>query len=222
MGRGVKRDMRNPAGRVSGKFVSLIAFGVAAGAAVGTGASVGDCVGVAVGSAVGVAAEVGTAVAIGDAAGGAVGTGASVGDCVGVGSAVAVVAEVGTAVPIGDEAGAASATGVPATTSPAAVGLGADTGSGSPQAARAGPAIARMKPQAKSARMKRIIKGSALRGPRIRGQEGDDYCPPQEPPSPPPRIASRSINDPREARSRELPKRFSFQWWESTAFSGYA
>ena len=152
---GVKRDMRNPAGRVSGNFVSLTASGVAAGAAVGTGVSVGDRAGV--------------------AAGAAVGTGVSVGDGVGVaaGSADGVAAKVGTAVAIGDAAGEASATGVSTTASPGAVGLGVDTGSGSPQAARKGPTIARMKPQAKSVRMKRIISGSAPRGPRIRGQEGD-------------------------------------------------
>ena len=120
MGCGVKRDMRNPAGRVSGKFVSLIAFGVAAGAAVGTGMSVGDRVGVAVGSAVGVAAELGTALTIGDAA------------------------------------GEATATRVPTTASPGAIGFGVDTGSGSPQATRTGPTIARMKPQVKSVRMNEL------------------------------------------------------------------
>ncbi len=145
MGCGVKRDTRKPAGRVSGKFVSLIAFGVAAEAAVGTGVSVGDCVGVAAGSTVGVAAEVGTALTIGDAA------------------------------------REASVTGVPTTASPGPAGLGVDTGSGSPQPARTDPTIASMK-QVKRVRMKRIIKGSALRGPRISGQEGDDHCAPQEPP----------------------------------------
>ena len=136
MGCGVKRDMRNPAGRISGKVVSLTAFGVVAGAAVGTGVSVGDRVGVAMGSAVGVAAEVGAAAAIGDAA------------------------------------GEASATGVPTTASPVAVGLRVDGCSGAPQAARTDPTIAKMKPQAKSVRMKPIIKGSALRGPRSRDRKG--------------------------------------------------
>ena len=121
MGCGVKRDMRNPAGRVSGKSVSLTALCVAAGPAVGTGVLAGDLVGVAVGSVVGVAVEVGTAVAIGDAV------------------------------------GEAFATGVPATESPGAVGLGMDTGSGSPQAASEAPTIARIRPRAKSVRMKRII-----------------------------------------------------------------
>ena len=169
MGCGVKRDMRNPAGRDSGKLVSLTPFGVAARAAVGTGVSIGDR-GVAVGSAVGVAAEAGTAVVIGDA-GAAVGTGVLVGVRVGVaaGSADGVAAEVGTAVTIGDAAREASVTGVPTTASPGAIGLGVDTGSASPQAARTGPTIARMKPHIKSVRMKRIIKGSALQGPRIRG-----------------------------------------------------
>ncbi len=69
MGCGVKRDTRNPAGRVSGTFVSLTAFGVAAGAAVGIRMSVGDRVGVAVGSVVGVAAKMGTAVVISDGSG---------------------------------------------------------------------------------------------------------------------------------------------------------
>ena len=152
MGCGVKRVMRNPAGRVSGKFVSLTAFGVAAGAAVGTGVSVGDRAGVAGGAAVGTGVSVGDRA--GAAGGAAVGTGVSVGDRVdvAVGPIVGVAAGVGTAVAIGDEAGAASPTGVPATTSPGAVGLGADTGSGSPQAARRAPTIARMKPQAKSVR----------------------------------------------------------------------
>ena len=120
MGCGVKRDMRNPAGRVSGKFVSLIAFGVAAGAAVRTGMSVGDRVSVAVGSVDRVAVELGTALTIGDAA------------------------------------GEASATRVPTTASPGAIGLGVDTGSGSPQATRMGPTIARMKPQVKSVRMNEL------------------------------------------------------------------
>ena len=113
--------------------------------------------------------------AFGVAVGAAVETGVSVGERVGVavGPAVGVAAEAGTAVAVGDAAGAASATGVPTTASPVAVGLGVDTGSGSPQAARSGPTIARIKPQAKSVRMNRIITGFALRGPRIRGQEGD-------------------------------------------------
>ncbi len=171
MGCGVKRDTRNPAGRDSGKLVSLTASGVAAGAAVGTGVSVGDRVGVAVGSVVGVAAEMESGVAIADAAGAAIGTGMSVGDGVGVfvGLAVGVAGEAETAATIGDAAGEAPATGVPTTAGPEAVGLGVDTGSSSPQAARTGPTIARMKPQVKSIRMERIIEGSALRGPRIMG-----------------------------------------------------
>ena len=158
----------------------MTAFGVAAEAAVGTGASVGDGVGVAVGSAVGVAVDMGTAVAIGDEAGAAVGTGVSISDRVGVavGSVVGVGTEMGTAATTGDAAREASATGVPTTAGPGAVGLGVDTGSGSPQAARTGTTMPRMK-QVRTVRMKRIIKGSALRGPRIRGQEGDDYCPPR-------------------------------------------
>ncbi len=121
-------------------------------------------------------------IAFGVAAGAAVRTGVSVGDGVGVavGSAVGVAAEVGTAVTIGDAVGEGSATGVPTTASPGAVGLGVDAGSGSPQAARTDPTMARMK-QVENVRIKRIIKGSALRGPRIRGQEADDHCAPQEP-----------------------------------------
>jgi hypothetical protein len=59
--------MRNPAGRISGKFVSLTASGVAAGAAVGTGVGVG--VGVEVGLSAVVSLGVGVAVAVGSRVG---------------------------------------------------------------------------------------------------------------------------------------------------------
>jgi len=58
MDSGVNKDIRKPAGSISGKSVSLTAFGVAVGCGVGvgdgTGVGVGTVSGVAVGAGAGV------------------------------------------------------------------------------------------------------------------------------------------------------------------------
>ena len=113
MGSGVNRDIRKPAGRIRGNFVSLIASGVAIG--VGGRVTVGGDIGVWRGAdpGRGTGIGVGTAIAVGTVSGMAVGGGAGVcsGVKVGVNDGVAVgppkeaAVEVGgTAVAVGSRA----------------------------------------------------------------------------------------------------------------------